>query len=380
MTERKFKVVDSDDKPSGEGDGDKPKAKRRANRPVPPVTIEEALPIAKSIADNNAGRPYSRLTLADTLQRSPDSSSFRDMITASFQYGLTKGSYKAPQISLTELGQAIVMPTDESEVRVKLQAAFLAIPLFSRLAKHFDSNKIPQDQHFRNTLIRDFHIDPDWAVQAVHGFIKNARFVGIVRTIAGAERIDLSGASSPEHGVQGATPTLDADIETENDGLSLEEAEEPVADRENFKPSGLKTNNVFITHGHNNEIVAQVKEILQFGKFAPIIAEERETTSRPVPDKVLKAMQSCFAGVIHVEDERNVMDQEGNSYQLLNQNVLVEIGAAMALYGNNFVLLVKKGVNLPSNLQGLYRCEYEGEKLDYEATMKLLRTFNEFEA
>ena len=28
---------------------------------------------------------------------------------------------------------------------------------------------------------------------------------------------------------------------------------------------------------------------------------------------------------------------------------------------------------LPSNLQGLYRCEFEGDKLDYESTIKLLR-------
>ena len=62
----------------------------------------------------------------------------------------------------------------------------------------------------------------------------------------------------------------------------------------------------------------------------------------------------------------------------INPNVLIEIGAAMALYDKNFVLLVQKGVQLPSNLQGLYRCEYEGEMLDYQSTMKLLKTFNEF--
>jgi len=42
------------------------------------------------------------------------------------------------------------------------------------------------------------------------------------------------------------------------------------------------------------------------------------------------------------------------------------------------VLLVEKGVVLPSNLQGLYRCEYEGDKLDYDSTMKLLKTFSQF--
>ena len=63
---------------------------------------------------------------------------------------------------------------------------------------------------------------------------------------------------------------------------------------------------------------------------------------------------------------------------MLNPNVLIEIGAALALYKRNFILLVEKGVQLPSNLQGLYEVRYEGGKLDYEATMKLLRAFSDF--
>jgi len=54
---------------------------------------------------------------------------------------------------------------------------------------------------------------------------------------------------------------------------------------------------------------------------------------------------------------------------------LLKIGAAMALYGKKVILLVQRGVALPSNLQRLYRCNFEGEKLDYDATMKLLKTF-----
>ena len=50
----------------------------------------------------------------------------------------------------------------------------------------------------------------------------------------------------------------------------------------------------------------------------------------------------------------------------------------MALYGKKVVLLVEKGVALPSNLQGLYRCEFEGDQLNDEATMKLRKTFSQF--
>ena len=57
---------------------------------------------------------------------------------------------------------------------------------------------------------------------------------------------------------------------------------------------------------------------------------------------------------------------------------LIEIGAAMALFGKKVILLVEKDIGMPSNLQGLYRCEYEGGQLNYEATMKLLKTFSQF--
>ena len=62
---------------------------------------------------------------------------------------------------------------------------------------------------------------------------------------------------------------------------------------------------------------------------------------------------------------------------LVNQNVLIEIGAAMALYGRRFILLVKEGVELPSNLHGLYEVRYAGDKLDGDVTIRLLKAINE---
>jgi hypothetical protein len=52
----------------------------------------------------------------------------------------------------------------------------------------------------------------------------------------------------------------------------------------------------------------------------------------------------------------------------------------MALWEDNFVLLVEEGTKLPSNLQGLYEARYKGDALDHSATMKLLRTFKQFKS
>ena len=89
-------------------------------------------------------------------------------------------------------------------------------------------------------------------------------------------------------------------------------------------------------------------------------------------------MRSCQAAVIHVSSEGVLKDKDGKEQPQLNGNVLIEIGAAMALYGKQFILLVEDGVRLPSNLQGLYECRYTGNELSGEATMKLLKAFNEF--
>ncbi len=75
-------------------------------------------------------------------------------------------------------------------------------------------------------------------------------------------------------------------------------------------------------------------------------------------------MRSCGAAIIHVDVEKVLKDGDEREVQVLNPNVLTEIGAAQALYGRRFILLVKEGVKLPSNLKGIYEVRYSGEKLD----------------
>tara|TARA_R110002051_G_scaffold191702_2_gene260421 strand:+ start:1354 stop:2409 length:1056 start_codon:yes stop_codon:yes gene_type:complete len=162
----------------------------------------------------------------------------------------------------------------------------------------------------------------------------------------------------------GDEPEADAAESTSSDSLTV-------------VPSA-RGNRVFITHGKNRKILDQVKELVVFGKFEPVVAQERETAAKPVPDKVMDEMRSCHAAVIHVGSEGVLLDTAGNQVTQVNGNVLIEIGAAMALYGRNFILLVEEGVTLPSNLQGLYECRYSGDELNMPATMKLLKAFNEF--
>ena len=133
---------------------------------------------------------------------------------------------------------------------------------------------------------------------------------------------------------------------------------------------------VFISHGKNMEIVDQVQTMLEMADIKGEVAEAEETTAIPVPEKVFNAMRRCKAGIIVVSVDESSKDVKG-SYTI-NDNVLIEIGAAFVLYDKKVVLVWDKRVPIPSNLQGLYRCEYEGNELSWSTGMKLMKAIKEF--
>lgn len=168
---------------------------------------------------------------------------------------------------------------------------------------------------------------------------------------------------------------LDEESES-SDELMLEE---PVDDTKH--PAGQGTTmagtvvvgepiRVFVAHGHNKDVASQVRTMLEFAGMECKIAEQEETTAIPVPEKVLGAMRECSAAVICVTvDER---PGDGVQSYTVNENVLIEIGAAFVLYDRRVVLVWDRRVPVPSNLQGLYRCEFEGNELSWSAGMKLM--------
>jgi hypothetical protein len=133
---------------------------------------------------------------------------------------------------------------------------------------------------------------------------------------------------------------------------------------------------VFISHGKNMEIVEQVQTMLGLAEIESEVAEKEEPAAIPVPDKVFNAMRRCQAGIIAVTVEEKRRDDKGN--YVLNENVLIEIGAAFVLYDRRVVLLWDKRLLVPSNLQGLYRCEFEGNELTWGAGMKLMKAIQGF--
>jgi CAP12/Pycsar effector protein, TIR domain len=132
----------------------------------------------------------------------------------------------------------------------------------------------------------------------------------------------------------------------------------------------------FISHGSNMDLVDQVQTMLGLADIQSEVAVKEESSAIPVPEKVFNAMRKCSAGIIVVSVDEKLKDKEDK--YTINENVLIEIGAAFVLYDRRVVLLWDKRLSVPSNLQGLYRCEFEGNELSWSAGMKLMKAIRGF--
>lgn len=163
--------------------------RKRTVRNFPASSFEDAIQFAKEIYKFASGQPVRRLSLFDHLGRAPDSGGSRQAITNANKYGLIKGSYTAEMLELTAEGkQALdeeLSPRERARARVKL--AIEQIDPFKRLYDQFVNNKLPAKAALIDA-VKNFDVSADAAEEAVDTFIVNARFVGVLATLSGADR------------------------------------------------------------------------------------------------------------------------------------------------------------------------------------------------
>lgn len=348
---------------------------------VPAYPLEEALRVPQAIADNYAKKPTKPLDVAMALNMSATSGPFRMITGAAVAYGLTDKAAQGEQIALTDLGRRVVAPLHEGDDLAAKQQALMKPRVVREFLVRYDGHPLPKDSIACNVL-EDMGVPAEATTDALTLILENARALGLTRDYKGKTYIRLD-AIEEDDVAQPHEEDIDED-EAEAPKLPAGLVDHPDHGRDSSSsdeapPKDLGRNKrVFVTHGKNKVIVEQLKELLIYGDLEPVVSVEKESVAKPVPDKVLGDMRMCGAAIVHVGGEQRLLDKEGNEQIVLNPNVLIEIGAAMALYDRQFILLVEKGVALPSNLQGLYEVRYEGDRLDYEATMRLLKAFNDF--
>ncbi len=164
--------------------------KKRSQRSFPASTFEEPLEFAAAVFRIGSGQPVKRLTLFDQLGKSPESGGSRQLIINSGKYGLTRGGMQAENIELTPEGQKAVDEQVNARERAKTRVnlAITNIEPFQKLYEKFSGNKLPAHAVLIDAA-KDVGIDPAHVAEAVDTFVVNLRFVGLLRTLSGAERI-----------------------------------------------------------------------------------------------------------------------------------------------------------------------------------------------
>lgn len=360
--------------PKGAAKNDKPRS-YLSQADVPLFSLEKALKIPQAIVDNYGKGPAKPLDVAKALEVSPTDPRFKMQAGASIAYGLTEGGWNAGQIALTSLGLKILKPKNEGEPLEGKREALLKPRVIREFLTRYNDAAIPRDDIAHNVL-EDLRVPKDRTADVLKLIIDGATDVGFITEIKGKKYANLQGVKSaaapqkpPAELAAEATDLAEAAEELPSPDIAPIVAAKPPAD--------ARANKVFISHGKNKAFVDPIKELLKFGQLEAIVSVEKSTVSQPVTQKVMNDMRSCGAAIIHVEGERRLIDPETKEHFALNENVLIEIGAAMALYGERFILLVKEGVKLPSNLQGLFEVRYTGDKLDGNETIKLMGAIND---
>ncbi|MCW4028682.1 MAG: LPXTG cell wall anchor domain-containing protein [Candidatus Bathyarchaeota archaeon] len=131
---------------------------------------------------------------------------------------------------------------------------------------------------------------------------------------------------------------------------------------------------VFISNS-NTKVADQVKRMLEFIHYDYVMGDKEETTV-PISEGKFGIMKECDCAIINiaaVEQERRY-----SGLYILNPNVLSEINAAYLKYDTQVILLVERKIDLPANLKGLKRIEYDSDDLSFNAAMDLNSVLGDF--
>jgi hypothetical protein len=308
--------------------------KRISQSDIPAYSLEEALRVPQAIADNYNLKPTTSLKVASALKIGPSTGTFRMITGAAVAYGVTSGGGQAPQIEVTPLGARIVRPKKEGDDMAAKREAFLKPRVIGTFLRQCDGGAVPRRDLAINILSDDMAVPRPRAEDVLDMILDGARTLGFVENINGKEYIALEGA--------GIAAVEDDGGHESSEAVGTSEGEEILETPPKLPASVVRlpvisstvhdTNKrVFITHGKNKDFLEPIKKLITYGKYEPVVAEEKQSVSKPVPDRVMGLMRSCGAAIIHVDVERSIEDKDGKEHIILNPNVLIEIGAAMAL-------------------------------------------------
>ena len=165
-------------------------AGRPPKRPVPSLTFKDVLPYAEAIQELGAGYKVKREDVFEKLGKSAKSSSSKNITTQSNFYGLTTGGWTEEFVELREKGKSATSPDvcEDVKQKARFELAIDGVKPFKVLYGQFKDNRLPDQSVLRN-ILKEKRVAEKYVNEAVDTFVLNARFLDLIRTEAGVERL-----------------------------------------------------------------------------------------------------------------------------------------------------------------------------------------------
>lgn len=164
---------------------------------VPGYSLDQAMRVARAIAENYAYKPTRPMNVAGAMGMSPNSGPFRMITGAAVAYGITTGAAQAPEIGLTPLGMRIVRPTVEGDDLAARREAILKPKLVGEFLRDYDNASLPSEAIAKNVL-QQKGVPTERLGDVLDLIVSSAKAVGFVREWGGKQYVDLASPIVPE--------------------------------------------------------------------------------------------------------------------------------------------------------------------------------------
>jgi len=331
-------------------------------RNFPRHTLVEALAIPQKIQDEMAGKAFKRLLLADAVSLKPSSSNFRDLLSYSYKYGLTEGTEKATEISLTPTGAEATQTKGTSKRVTALRKAALTPSVFRDFLKAYTERKLPSPDMMKKLLISEFKIPSNYADECARIIVENCRYTNILRDIGGSPHILLdsnmhSSSSIDEHEFQSKIEDLN--------GERMETKTTPAVEADAVEKTPRP---IFLGHGKNQAPLEKVRKILTSFQIPFKVVVDEANLGRPIPQKVRETIKQCGSAILIFTCDEKFHDAAGNVVWRPSENVVYELGAVSYEYEERVVIFKERGLYFPTNFQSVGYIEFEENSIEAKTT------------
>lgn len=139
---------------------------------------------------------------------------------------------------------------------------------------------------------------------------------------------------------------------------------QPASEKIVVRKAHTRAPRVFISHSSTPELVKHITNGLE---LADLQFEEVDRAEQWSIDKTIAVLRRCCAGVIVITDD------------VVDNLLLIQLGAAMVQFERRLLLVMKKGLNFPLEIGGSDRIEVE-DQFTWDTGLELMRALKRLKA